>query len=223
MSKPAHSMGKKSFAFHCPAEVSAVAKHVYLLFECQAKSQKQVGLTYFHVKADKRTYQFYVSVVFPGEVCFIPDAQISLHVQDFGAFNAPQVETSGSTKSGAHTVHFERFLWNDSFTCQLFFLFSWACFSCHASICSLNVNLQEQNIRQGHPFQFCQPALAYSNITPTVSRHSTSTYRKLIFLKESSLFLLSPPVDLNRNQLTIHCYLISAKMHIISVIFAWCR
>lgn len=48
-------MGKKSFAFHCPAEVSAVATHVYLLFEYQAKSQKQVGLTYFHVKADKRT------------------------------------------------------------------------------------------------------------------------------------------------------------------------
>lgn len=44
---------------------------------------------------------------------------------------------------------------------------------------------------------FCQPSLAYSNITPTVSRHSRITYRKLIFLKESSLFLLSALIDLN--------------------------
>lgn len=46
---------------------------------------------------------------------------------------------------------------------------------------------------------FCQPSVAYSNITPTVSRHSRITYRKLIFLKESSLFLLSALIDLNRS------------------------
>ena len=44
---------------------------------------------------------------------------------------------------------------------------------------------------------FCQPTLAYSNITPTVSRHRRIAYRKLIFVKESSLFLLSAVIDLN--------------------------
>lgn len=46
---------------------------------------------------------------------------------------------------------------------------------------------------------FCQPTLVYSNITPTLSRQGSNKSWELIFLKESSLILLSVLFLLNRH------------------------
>lgn len=98
---------------------------------------------------------------------------------------------------------------NVSFTCQLF-VFSSLDFVPHriylvslALVC-LALNTFRRGFGRAKYYTrpslpFCQPSLAYSNITPTVSRQSRITYRKLIFLKESSLFLLSALIDLNRS------------------------
>lgn len=59
---------------------------------------------------------------------------------------------------------------------------------------------------------FCQPSLAYSNITPTVSRHSGIAYRKFIFLTESGLFLLSALIDLTG--VIIDHYLTCPRTHV---------
>lgn len=150
----------------------------------------------------------------------------SLYVQDFGAFTSPQVETSGSAKRDAQTVQ-KLFPSNDfcvtilSFTCHLFVFSSFVfqhkiCLVSLALVC-LALNTFRQGFGRAKYYTrpsllFCQPSLAYSNITPTVSRHSRITYRKLIFIKESSLFLLSAVIDLNREVIDHH--IIPIRIHI---------
>lgn len=91
------------------------------------------------------------------------------------------------------------------FTCQLF-VFPSLFFFQHMIylVSSVLVCLALNTFRRGYgrakyytrpSLLFCQPSLAYRNITPTVTRHSRIAYRKLIFLKESSLFLLSALID----------------------------
>lgn len=82
----------------CIVWVSVVVKHVYLLFEPQV-DEKVFMLTCCDMP---------FSAVFPGS--FILDTTFFFfHVQDFGAFTAPQVEMSGSTKSGTQMVHLKTF------------------------------------------------------------------------------------------------------------------
>lgn len=87
-----------------------------------------------------------------------------------------------------------------SFTCQ-FFLFSQACFfpaldlfCCFGSFVwlstHLDVNLGEQNITQGRLSYSANPHWLTETLRPLW--HSRITCRKLIFLKENSLFLMSP-------------------------------
>lgn len=126
MLNPALGMGKKSFSFHCPAEVSAVVKHVYLLFEWHTKSQKQVGLTYLlsHKSRQKdQDCQLCLFVVFPGEVCFIPDTRISFMCRISGRLLPLKWRQVARPKAEPTRYFFVfflyRFLWNDSFTCRL--------------------------------------------------------------------------------------------------------
>lgn len=131
-------------------------------------------------------------------------------MQDFGAFTSLQVEMGGSTRSGTQMVP-NLFSFNDfcvsylHIVCLLklasfpaldlfcrFGSFVWL------SACS-DVAPGEQNINTRPSLPLCQLSLAYSNITPTVTRHCRITYRKLIFVKESSLFPMSALIALHRS------------------------
>lgn len=121
------------------------------------------------------------------------------HVQDFGAFTSPQVETSGSTKSGAQTVQ-RWFLLKYFFMSSFFIHLPIVCFLMLAFspdmiflVClalfvwlwtHLDADLGEQNITQGHLSLSANPrwlTVTSRPLCPGVARYTHTGIQEIDF------------------------------------------